>query len=83
MNKIDLPSADPDRVAQEIEDVLGLDAADVLPVSAKEGKGITELIEAVVQRVPPPRSPPSRPARRPSSSSGPAAAVGPRRCPAA
>ena len=59
VNKIDLPSADPDRVAQEIEDVLGLDAADVLPVSAKEGKGISELIEALVQRVPPPRGDPA------------------------
>jgi GTP-binding protein LepA len=63
VNKIDLPSADPDRVAQKIEDVLGLDAADVLPVSAKEGKGITELIEAVVQRVPPPRGDPAGRAR--------------------
>ena len=53
-NKIDLPSADPDRVAQEVEDVIGLDAADVLPVSAKEGKGIPDLLERIVQRVPPP-----------------------------
>ncbi len=53
-NKIDLPSADPDRVAQEVEDVIGLDAADVLPVSAKEGKGIAELLERIVKRVPPP-----------------------------
>jgi GTP-binding protein LepA len=54
VNKIDLPAADPDRVAQEIEDVIGLDAADVLPVSAKAGKGIDELLEAIVQRIPPP-----------------------------
>lgn len=51
-NKIDLPSADPERVAQEVEDIIGLDAADVLPVSAKEGKGIAELLERIVNRVP-------------------------------
>ncbi|NNL84116.1 MAG: elongation factor 4 [Myxococcales bacterium] len=60
-NKIDLPSADPDAVAQEIEDVIGLDAADVLPVSAKEGKGIAELLERIVERVPPPRGDPDAP----------------------
>jgi GTP-binding protein LepA len=54
VNKIDLPSADPDRVAQEIEDVVGLDAADVIPVSAKSGHGIVELLEAIVEKVPPP-----------------------------
>jgi GTP-binding protein LepA len=54
VNKIDLPAADPDRVAQEIEDVIGLDAADVLPVSAKEGKGVGALLERIVAAVPPP-----------------------------
>jgi GTP-binding protein LepA len=54
VNKIDLPSADPDAVAQEIEDVVGLDAADVLAVSAKQGTGISELLQAVVDRIPPP-----------------------------
>ena len=54
VNKIDLPSADPDAVAQEIEDVVGLDAADVLAVSAKQGTGIGDLLQAVVDRVPPP-----------------------------
>jgi len=54
VNKIDLPAADPDRVAEEIEEVVGLDAADVLPVSAKEGKGIAELLERIVANVPPP-----------------------------
>jgi GTP-binding protein LepA len=63
VNKIDLPAADPVRVAQEIEDVIGLDAADVLPVSAKEGKGIAELLEAVVAQIPPPRGDPAARAR--------------------
>jgi GTP-binding protein LepA len=54
VNKIDLPAADPDRVAEEIEEVIGLDAADVLPVSAKEGRGIHELLERIVAVVPPP-----------------------------
>jgi GTP-binding protein LepA len=59
VNKIDLPAADPVRVAQEIEDVIGLDAADVLPVSAKEGKGIGELLEAIIARVPAPKGDPA------------------------
>jgi GTP-binding protein LepA len=63
VNKIDLPAADPDRVAQEIEEVVGLDAADVHPVSAKEGKGIEELLELIVERVPPPQGDSSRPTR--------------------
>jgi GTP-binding protein LepA len=63
VNKIDLPAADPDRVAQEIEEVIGLDAADVHPVSAKEGKGIEELLELIVERVPPPRGDVSQPTR--------------------
>ena len=54
VNKIDLPSADPDRVAQEIEDVVGLDAADVLPVSAKTGQGVEAVLQAIVERIPPP-----------------------------
>ena len=54
VNKIDLPSADPDRVAQEIEDVVGLDAADVLQVSAKTGIGVEALLQTIVDRVPPP-----------------------------
>ena len=54
VNKIDLPSADPDRVAQEIEDVIGLDAADVISVSAKAGTGIVALLQAIVDHVPPP-----------------------------
>ena len=63
VNKIDLPSADPDRVAEEIEEVIGLDAADVLPISAKEGKGIGELLERIVSVVPPPSGDPAAPLR--------------------
>ncbi len=63
VNKIDLPSADPDRVAQEIEDVVGLDAADVIPVSAKSGHGMVELLEAIVEKVPPPPGSPDAPTR--------------------
>ncbi len=63
VNKIDLPSADPDRVAQEIEDVVGLDAADVLPVSAKTGEGMLDLLEAIVQKVPPPSGEADAPTR--------------------
>ena len=48
INKIDLPSADVERVRQEIEDVVGLDASGAIPASAKEGKGIKEILEAVV-----------------------------------
>jgi GTP-binding protein LepA len=63
VNKIDLPAADPDGVAQEIEDVIGLDAADVIPVSAKEGRGIDDLLETIVERVPSPKGDPAAPAR--------------------
>jgi GTP-binding protein LepA len=63
VNKIDLPAAQPEKVAEEIEEVLGLDAADVLPVSAKEGKGIGELLERIVAAVPPPSGDPSAPTR--------------------
>ena len=55
INKIDLPSADPDRVKQEIEDVIGLDASDALLVSAKTGIGIEDVLEAIVQRIPAPK----------------------------
>jgi GTP-binding protein LepA len=63
VNKIDLPAADPDHVAQEIEDVIGLDAADVLAVSAKEGKGVPELLQAIVEKVPAPRGDAAGPPR--------------------
>ncbi len=54
LNKIDLPAAEPDRVAAEIEDVIGIEATDALRVSAKTGEGITELLEEIVRRIPPP-----------------------------
>lgn len=54
VNKIDLPSARPDEVAQEIEDLIGIDALDVLPVSAKTGAGVGALLERIVERIPAP-----------------------------
>jgi len=54
LNKIDLPAAEPDRYAAEIEQVLGIPAGDILRISAKTGEGVTDLLDAVIQRVPPP-----------------------------
>lgn len=54
LNKIDLPVARPDEIKAEIEDVIGLDASDALLVSAKTGQGVADVLEAVVQRIPPP-----------------------------
>jgi GTP-binding protein LepA len=61
INKIDLPSADPERVMREIEDTIGLDASEAILVSAKAGIGIDEVLEAVVQRIPPPKGDPEAP----------------------
>src|SRR5205807_2398791 len=61
LNKIDLPAAEPDRVAAEIEHVLGLPAADILQSSAKTGEGVPELLDAVVAHVPPPKGDPDAP----------------------
>ncbi len=58
LNKIDLPAADPDRYAGEIERVLGLDGDRVLRISAKTGEGVGELLDAVVERIPPPTGDP-------------------------
>lgn len=63
INKIDLPAADPDRVRREIEDVLAIDASDAILVSAKEGIGTEEVLEAVVRRIPPPSGDPDAPLR--------------------
>jgi GTP-binding protein LepA len=54
LNKIDLPSADPEGVRQQIEDIIGLDASGAILASAKEGKGIDEILEAIVHEIPPP-----------------------------
>jgi len=58
LNKLDLPAADPDRVAGEIEQVLGIPAGDVLRISAKTGEGVRDLLDAVTTRVPPPAGDP-------------------------
>lgn len=63
LNKIDLPGAEPDRVAREIEEVVGLDCSNAIQCSAKEGIGITEILNAIVERVPPPRDSAERPLR--------------------
>jgi GTP-binding protein LepA len=55
INKIDLSTADPDRVIREIEDIIGIEAKDALRISAKHGIGIEDLLERIVERIPPPR----------------------------
>ncbi|MBK1701848.1 translation elongation factor 4 [Thiococcus pfennigii] len=61
LNKIDLPSAEPERVIREIEEIIGLEAEDALRVSAKTGEGIPALLEALVARIPPPQGDPEGP----------------------
>ncbi|MEN9503102.1 MAG: translation elongation factor 4 [Pseudomonadota bacterium] len=61
LNKIDLPAADPDRVCKEIEDIIGIDATDAVHVSAKTGIGIEDLLEQLVERIPPPVGDPDAP----------------------
>lgn len=61
LNKVDLPQAEPERVAQEIEDIVGIEATDALQVSAKTGIGIHELLEALVKQIPPPQGDPDAP----------------------
>lgn len=63
INKIDLPSADVERVRQEIEEVLGIDGSMAIPVSAKEGIGIDEVLEAIVAHIPPPDDTSDKPLR--------------------
>src|SRR6201995_2957263 len=55
LNKIDLPSAEPERIRQQIEDVIGIDASEAIPISAKTGLNIDLVLEAVVNRLPPPK----------------------------
>ena len=64
INKIDLPSADPDRVVKEIEDIIGISADDAVRVSAKTGEGVPELLEALIRRIPAPKGDPEAPYRR-------------------
>ncbi len=61
LNKIDLPSADPDRVKDEIESVIGIDAIDALEVSAKTGVGVPAILDALVEKIPPPEGDPEAP----------------------
>ncbi len=61
LNKVDLPAADIDRVKQQIEDVIGLDASDAVGVSAKTGLNVPAVLEAIVERLPPPKGDPSKP----------------------
>src|ERR1017187_6348751 len=63
INKIDLPAAEPERVREQIEEVIGIDASDAILCSAKQGIGIHEILEAIVKRVPPPRGNPDLPLR--------------------
>jgi GTP-binding protein LepA len=55
LNKVDLPAAEPDKVKQQIEDVIGIDASDAIPISAKTGIGIPEVLEAIVHKLPAPK----------------------------
>ena len=63
INKIDLPSSDPDKVKEEIENLIGVDCSDALLVSAKEGTGVPELLEAIVSRIPAPKGEEEKPLR--------------------
>ena len=63
LNKMDLPNADPENAKAEIEDVIGIDADDAIPCSAKTGLGIDEILEAVIERMPPPKGDPDGPPR--------------------
>jgi GTP-binding protein LepA len=61
LNKIDLPSAEPERVIDEIEDIIGIDAEDAIRASAKTGEGVDDILEAVIARIPPPTGDPAAP----------------------
>ncbi len=61
LNKVDLPAAEPERVRQQIEDVIGIDASEAIPISAKTGIGIPDVLEAIVTRLPPPKGDRSAP----------------------
>ena len=61
INKIDLPSADPDRVVEEIEDVIGIEAHDAPRISAKTGLNVEEVLEQIVKKIPAPKGDPNAP----------------------
>ena len=61
LNKIDLPAADPERVAEEIEDIVGIDATDAVRCSAKTGVGVPDVLERLVRDIPPPEGDPDAP----------------------
>jgi len=61
LNKVDLPAAEPDRIRQQIEDVIGLDASEAVLISAKTGLGVPDVLEAIVTRLPPPKGDPDAP----------------------
>jgi GTP-binding protein LepA len=63
LNKVDLPGADPEGVAAQVADLLGVDPGEALRISAKTGEGVTEVLEAIVQRIPPPQGDPAAPPR--------------------
>jgi GTP-binding protein LepA len=63
LNKMDLPQADPERAKEEVEDVIGIDASEAIPCSAKTGMGVDEILEAIVARIPAPRGNPEGPLR--------------------
>ncbi len=63
LNKVDLPGADPDGVATQVADLLGGDPSDALRISAKTGEGVTDVLEAIVQQIPPPQGQPESPPR--------------------
>ncbi|MGE0625455.1 MAG: translation elongation factor 4 [Pseudomonadales bacterium] len=61
LNKIDLPQAEPEKVAQEIEDIIGIDTSDIISISAKTGQGVPELLERLIRDIPPPEGDPQAP----------------------
>src|SRR6202522_1171614 len=61
LNKVDLPAAEPEKIKQQIEDVIGLDASDAILISAKTGDNVAEVLEAIVHRLPPPKGNPAAP----------------------
>ncbi len=61
LNKVDLPAAEPERIKEQIEEVIGIDAGEALPISAKTGEGVAEVLESLVTRLPPPQGDPAAP----------------------